>query len=119
MMEKSPRLQRMVVTYNERRKKKGQKDKFLILLFNFCQKKVRVTKSQKHFFLKLHCPKTQQNIRQNLSNMYCLFCFGGNRVSRKNVFEIYVLTLIKYVLEIKGLKIAKNTLPKITWQMIH
>ena len=58
----------MVVTYYERRKKKGQeaplgqKDKFLILLFNFCQKnwqaaeecyflrKLKVTESQKHFF---------------------------------------------------------------------
>jgi hypothetical protein len=26
---------------------------------------LKVSKSQKHFFLKLHCPKTEQNIRQN------------------------------------------------------
>ena len=25
----------------------------------------KVSKSQKHFFLKLHCPKNKQNIRQN------------------------------------------------------
>ena len=26
---------------------------------------VKVSKSQKHFFLKLHCPKNERNIRQN------------------------------------------------------
>ena len=26
---------------------------------------LKVSKSQKHFFLKLHCPKKEQNIRQN------------------------------------------------------
>ena len=26
---------------------------------------LKVSKSQKHFFLKLHCPKNEQNIRQS------------------------------------------------------
>ena len=26
---------------------------------------IKVSKSQKQFFLKLHCPKNEQNIRQN------------------------------------------------------
>ena len=26
---------------------------------------IKVSKSQKHFFLKLHCPKNERNIRQN------------------------------------------------------
>ena len=29
------------------------------------QTKLKVSKSQKHFFLKLHCPKNERNIRQN------------------------------------------------------
>jgi hypothetical protein len=28
-------------------------------------KNLKVSKSQKHFFLKLHCPKNERNIRQN------------------------------------------------------
>ena len=32
---------------------------------DFQKRQVKVSKSQKHFLLKLHCPKNEQNIRQN------------------------------------------------------
>ena len=43
---------------------------------------IKVSKSQKYFFLKL---LFEQNIRQNFVQYY----FSGNRVSRKNAFKIY------------------------------
>ena len=42
---------------------------------------VKVSKYQKHFFLKLHCPKDERNIRQN----YALACF-----IRQNFVQYFV-----------------------------
>ena len=45
-----------------------QKEKFKFVhlaSFFMVQTVLKVSKSQKHFFLKLHCPKNKQNIRQN------------------------------------------------------
>ena len=53
---------------------------------------IKVCKSQKHFFLKFHCPKNKRNIWQNsaLAHTAKYFVrFLGNGVSRKNAFEIY------------------------------
>ena len=55
---------------------------------------LKVSKSQKHFFLKLHCPKTNKILDKILPWLhraeFCLlFRFFGNGVSRKNAFEIY------------------------------
>jgi hypothetical protein len=72
-------------------------------------KKLKVNKYQKHSFLKLHCPKKEQNIRQNsalalsnfigriLSDISCFFLANG--VSRKNAFDLlltfsYCLVLV-------------------------
>ena len=60
-------------------------------------KPLKVSKFQKHFFFKLHCPKIEQNIKQNSAlwsylgqNFVKYFIhFLGNRVSKINAFEIY------------------------------
>ena len=57
---------------------------------------LKVSKSQKHFFLKFHCPKNEWNIRQNsalwswgriLSNI--LFVFWAMEFQEKYALEIY------------------------------
>ena len=61
---------------------------------------LKASKSQKHFFLKLGCPKNERNIRQNSALEFKkwlnktiligpLFRFQGNGISRQNAFEIY------------------------------
>ena len=57
---------------------------------------VKVSKSQKHFFLKLHCPKTNEILDKILlyeearAQFHQIFrSFWDNGVSRKNAFEIY------------------------------
>ena len=71
-------------------------------------KALKVSKFQKHFFLKLHCPKRSRKFLKdfcpNCIQKSALFFiwpilrqksvknlggFGGNGVSRKNAFEIY------------------------------
>ena len=60
-------------------------------------REIKVSKSQKHFFLKLHCPKNERNIWQNYAlhsfigqNFVWYFIrFLGNGVSRNIAFEIY------------------------------
>jgi hypothetical protein len=63
--------------------------------------KLKVSKSQKHFFLKLHCPKNQRNIWQNsdlaswgriLSNV--LFIFGAIEFQGKLLLSFTDLYLI-------------------------
>ena len=57
--------------------------------------KLKVSKSQKQFFLKLHSPKKELNIRQNsalkLRQKFVKYFvrYLGNGISRKNAFEIY------------------------------
>ena len=52
-------------------------------------------KISKAFFLKLHCPKTNEVLDKIMSYearaelFKYFFHFGGNGVSRKNPFEIY------------------------------
>ena len=73
-----------------------------IKVVSFCRKsrhrtRLKVSKSQKQFLLKLHSLKTERNIRQNSAlhmklgqNFVKYFVRSlGNRVSRKNAFEIY------------------------------
>ena len=54
---------------------------------------LKVSKSQKQFFLKLHCPKNERNIttQLKLGKKFVKYFvpFLGNRESRKNAFEIY------------------------------
>ena len=88
----------------------GQNDKFLILLFNFYQKKcqsakecyflpkLKVTKSQEQFFLELHCPKT---------NKMLIFSslFWAIELQEKCFWDL--LTFIKYFCCL-GKKCTKN-----------
>ena len=46
---------------------------------------LKVSKSQKQFFLKLHCPKNERN--QNFVKYFVRFLVNG--VSRKDAFQIY------------------------------
>ena len=53
---------------------------------------LKVSESQKQFFLKLHSPKNEQNIRPNFVRaefVKYFVRFLGNGVSRKIAFEIY------------------------------
>ena len=51
---------------------------------------LKVSKSQKHFFLKFHCPKNKRWAYELGQNFVIYFvCFLGNGVSRKNSFDIY------------------------------
>ena len=51
---------------------------------------LKVSKSQKQFFLKPPCPINKQNIWQNSTLFWVIFCLLlGNVISRKNSFEIY------------------------------
>ena len=62
---------------------------------------LKVSKSQKHFFLKHHCPKNEQNIWQNsalaskgriLSNV--LFVFGAMQFQEKMLLKFTNLYMI-------------------------
>ena len=48
----------------------------------------KVNKSKKHFFLKLHCPKTKRNIWQNSALEFCLIfrSFFGQWSFKKSCF---------------------------------
>ena len=51
---------------------------------------LKVSKSQKHFFLKLYCPKAHKILDKIGQNFVKYFvCLLGNEVLRKKVFEIY------------------------------
>jgi hypothetical protein len=63
---------------------------------------LKASKSQKQFFLKLHYPKNEKNIRQNSALMKLgqkfvkyFVRFLSNGGSRKNAFEIYWPLVIK------------------------
>ena len=77
-------------------------DSVVVLMSSFRVKKkselysiLEVSKPQKQFFLKLHCPKMNKILgkvlpyedRSELCQIFCLFL--GKRVLRKNAFEIY------------------------------
>jgi hypothetical protein len=73
-------------------------EKTIIFGPSYFVKALKVSKSEKHFFLKFHCPKMNDIstyltkfcpsfIGQNFAKY--LVCFLDNGVSRKNAFEIY------------------------------
>ena len=56
-----------------------------------CKVGLKVSKSQKHFFLKLHCPILNKNLLYEARAEFCLLfgSFFGQWSSRKIAFEIY------------------------------
>ena len=71
--------------------------------FSKIKHQIKVSKSQKQLFLKLHCPKNERNILPYEARAeFCLIfrLFFGNGFLRKDAFEIYWSLIATVIIEI-------------------